>query len=102
MIERTQKFAITVFPKGPEYVKLAGALGKSALKHPEKLAEIPYTIQANGYVTLDAMLSWVACEVRQTVATGDSTVVIAEVVDVGILNEGEPLTMKEAGFRHAG
>ncbi len=102
MIERTRKFAISVLHKGTEQVKLAGALGKSAMKHPDKMAGIAYTVQENGYVTLDDALSWVACEVRQTVPAGDSTLLVAEVVDVGVIREGEPLTMREAGFRHAG
>jgi hypothetical protein len=29
-------------------------------------------------------------------------VLIGEVVEAAILNEGEPLTMRAAGFRHAG
>ncbi|HTK09566.1 MAG TPA: flavin reductase family protein [Ktedonobacteraceae bacterium] len=102
MIERTRKFAVNVLHTGTDEVKLAGALGKSALKHPNKLAGIGYTVQSNGYIILDEALSWVACEVRQTMLAGDSTLLVAEVVDAGILKEGEPLTMKEAGFRHAG
>jgi flavin reductase (DIM6/NTAB) family NADH-FMN oxidoreductase RutF len=102
MIERTRKFAVNVFHASTEHIKLAGTLGKSAFKHPDKLKGIDYTLKGNGYVTLDEALSWVACEVRQTILAGDSTLLVAEVVDAGMLNEGEPLTMKEAGFRHAG
>ena len=102
MIERTRKFAVNVLHRGTEEVKLAGTLGKSAIKHPDKLAGIDYTVQQESYVILNEALSWVACEVRQTVPAGDSTLVVAEIVDAGILGEGEPLTMKEAGFRHAG
>ena len=43
-----------------------------------------------------------ACDIRNTVEAGDSTVIIAEVIDVGLLADGLPLTMAEAGFRHAG
>jgi flavin reductase (DIM6/NTAB) family NADH-FMN oxidoreductase RutF len=46
--------------------------------------------------------AWVACEVRQSVPAGDSTLVLAEIVDAGVIAEGAPLTMSEAGFRHAG
>ncbi len=100
MIRNSGKFTINVLRTGQR--ELAGALGKSALKVPDKLAGVPYTITAVGYPILQAALGWVACEVRQTVPTGDSTLVIAEVVDAGILAEGQPLTMAEAGFRHAG
>jgi hypothetical protein len=34
--------------------------------------------------------------------TGDSTVVAGEVIAAGLQREGEPLTMRDAGFRHSG
>jgi len=40
--------------------------------------------------------------VRHTTEAGDSTLIVADVVDVGMLSEGQALTMAEAGFRHAG
>lgn len=82
--------------------ELAGKLGKSALKQPDKLAGIAYDIGANGCPILRDALAWVACEVRNTVEAGDSTLIVAEVVDAGMLAEGPSLTMSEAGFRHAG
>jgi hypothetical protein len=33
---------------------------------------------------------------------GDSTVFLAEVINAEVQAEGTPLTMQEAGFRHAG
>ncbi|GAC1680455.1 MAG: flavin reductase family protein [Ktedonobacteraceae bacterium] len=100
MIRNSGTFTINVLRTGQR--EIAGALGRSALKVPDKLASIPHTRTETGYPILQLALSWVACEVRQTVPTGDSTLVIAEVVDAGILTEGQPLTMAEAGFRHAG
>lgn len=100
MIQRSGKFAVNVLRAGQR--GLAGTLGKSALKNPDKLATIAYDIQNDGYLVLREALSWVGCEVRQTFPAGDSTLVIAEVVDAGIIEEGQPLTMAEAGFRHAG
>ena len=100
MIRNSGKFTVNVLRTGQR--ELAGTLGRSALKVPDKLASIPYTILETGYPILQVALGWVACEVRQTFLTGDSTLVVAEVVDAGILAEGQPLTMAEAGFRHAG
>lgn len=82
--------------------ELAGKLGKSALKDPAKLMGIATLPGPGGAPLLSAALAWVACEVRHTLETGDSTLVVGEVVDVGMLGEGQPLTMNEAGFRHAG
>lgn len=100
MILNSKKFTINVLRSGQR--ELAGALGKSAVKFPGKLQNISYTLNEAGYPILQDALSWAACEVRQSMPAGDSTVVLAEVVDVGSLGEGQPLTMNEAGFKHAG
>jgi flavin reductase (DIM6/NTAB) family NADH-FMN oxidoreductase RutF len=100
MIQRSRKFAVNVLRTGQR--QLAGDLGKSALKYPEKLASIAYETRGDGYIVLQDALSWVGCVVQQTHPAGDSTLLIAEVVDAGVVAEGQPLTMNEAGFRHAG
>ncbi len=100
MILRSRTFLINVFRSGDR--ELAGKLGKSALKYPEKLLGIEYTPGPGGAPILRDALAWVACEVKNTVEAGDSTLIVAEVADVGMQGEGQPLTMNEAGFRHAG
>ncbi len=100
MILNSRKFTVNVLRTGQR--ELAGALGRPASRNPEKLKDVPYEMTKDGYCMLQAALGWVACEVRQGVPTGDSTLVVAEVVDAGMLTEGQPLTMSEAGFRHAG
>lgn len=100
MILRSRKFTVNVLRSGGR--ELAAKLGKSALLHPDKLATIQYEPGPNGCPILQDALAWVACDVRHSVEAGDSTLIVAEVVDVGMLGEGQPLTMTEAGFRHAG
>ena len=100
MIQRSRKFTVNVLRSGQR--ELAGKLGKSAIQHPDKLAGVEYTLGANGCPILLDALAWVACEVRHTLEAGDSTIMVAEVVDVGMSGEGQSLTMNEAGFRHAG
>jgi flavin reductase (DIM6/NTAB) family NADH-FMN oxidoreductase RutF len=100
MILRSRIFTVNVLRSGER--ELAGQLGKSALQRPDKLAHITFHLGVNFCPILDNALAWVACEVRHTVEAGDSTLIVAEVVDVGMLGEGQPLTMAEAGFRHAG
>jgi len=100
MILRSCRFVINVYREGDR--ELAGRLGKSALAHPDKLSSIAYTPGPSGAPILRDALAWVACEVRQTIETGDSTLVVAEVIDVGMQGEGQALTMQAAGFRHAG
>jgi flavin reductase (DIM6/NTAB) family NADH-FMN oxidoreductase RutF len=100
MILRSRAFIINVLRSGDR--ELAGQLGKSALKQPDKLSGVEYTPGPGGSPILRNALGWVACEVKHTIEAGDSTLVIAEVVEVGMQGEGQPLTMNEAGFRHAG
>ncbi len=100
MILNSHKCTINVLRSGDR--ELAGKLGKSALQHPDKLANVPFHLGSNDCPILDQALAWVACETRTTVEAGDSTLIIAEVVDVGMMAAGQPLTMVEAGFRHAG
>ena len=100
MILRSRVFTVNVYPS--EARELAGKLGKSAIQHPDKLNGIEYDLGANGCPVLHDALAWVACEVKHSGPAGDSTLIVAEVVDAGILGEGRPLTMSEAGFRHAG
>lgn len=100
MIQHSRRFIINVYRSGDR--ELAGKLGKSALKFPEKLVGIEYRLEPGGIPILHEALAWVACEVKHTIEAGDSTLVVAEVVEVGMQGEGQPLTMNEAGFRHAG
>jgi flavin reductase (DIM6/NTAB) family NADH-FMN oxidoreductase RutF len=100
MILRSRVFTVNVYRS--EERDLAGKLGKSAIQHPDKLNGIEYDLGANGCPILRDALAWVACEVKHTAPAGDSTLIVAEVVDAGMPGEGRPLTMSEAGFRHAG
>lgn len=100
MILRSRVFTVNVYKAGER--ELAGQLGKSAIQHPDKLDGVAYTIGANGCPILQDALAWVACRVLHTAEAGDSTLIVAEVDDVGMLGEGSALTMAEAGFKHAG
>lgn len=100
MILRSRAFLINVFRSGDR--ELAAKLGKSALKFPEKLKGIVYSAGPGGAPILQDALAWVACEVKHTVEAGDSTLIVAEVVEVGMQGEGQPLSMNETGFKHAG
>src|SRR5438552_5466703 len=93
MILRSRIFTVNVLRAGGR--ELAGKLGKSAIQHPDKLTGIAYELGANGCPILQDALGWVACTVLHTTEAGDSTLIVGEVVDVGMLGEGQPLTMAE-------
>ena len=93
-------FAVNVYAAGER--ELAGALGKPYARVGDKLAALPHTTSANGLPILSSALGYVECRVRGHLLTGDSTVVAGEVIAAGLQREGEPLTMRDAGFRHSG
>jgi flavin reductase (DIM6/NTAB) family NADH-FMN oxidoreductase RutF len=102
VIERRGAFAINVLASGQREV--AGALGKSRHKVGDKLAGIPWRPgPATGCpVLFDHALACIECRVVDVHPAGDSWLVVADVVGAEVLRDGEPLTMREAGFRHAG
>jgi flavin reductase (DIM6/NTAB) family NADH-FMN oxidoreductase RutF len=100
MIQHSQHFVVNVYESGQR--ELAGALGKTAFKVPDKLKGLAYDLSEHGCPLLHDALGWVECRVTGSMPAGDSTVLVAEVINVGLRRAGEALTMKEAGFRHAG
>lgn len=100
LIRRTGHFAVNVF--SAEQRDLAGKLGKSFAKHPEKLSELRAGTGTTGCPVLLDTAAWVECRVESELAAGDSTLVLGRVVGADVLRREEPLTMLAAGFKHAG
>jgi flavin reductase (DIM6/NTAB) family NADH-FMN oxidoreductase RutF len=100
LIRRTKVFVVNVFATGQR--ELAGQLGRPFARNPQKLEGVSYHPATNGCPILEDALGWLECRVTGELPAGDSTVFIAEVVNAAELNEGQPLTMNEAGFRHSG
>ena len=102
LIRRSGLLAICPFVVGQR--ELAGALGRPKARVGDKYAAYDLSIvpTESGIPALADALGYVVCRVRSEVPAGDSVVFVAEVIEARILNDGEPLTMREAGFRHAG
>jgi flavin reductase (DIM6/NTAB) family NADH-FMN oxidoreductase RutF len=100
LIRSSGVFTVNVLPSGSR--ELAGLLGKRWAHVPDKLAQAATHPGPNGCALLDDALAYVECAVEGSVPAGDSTLFTARVVGAGVLREGQPLTMAEAGFRHAG
>ncbi len=94
-------FAVNVYDGGQR--ELAGRLGMTWARHPEKLDGIAWDAgPVTGSPLLRDALAWVECRVITSVPSGDHVLFIAEVVEAGLNREGTPLTLKEAGFKYAG
>ena len=65
-----------------------------------KLGGVAFRTEQTGCPILEQALSWLECEVAQTVMTGDHELVIATVVNGGQNREGEPLTLRAMGWSY--
>jgi len=102
LIRASGRFALC--PLAADQRDLAGALGRPKARAGDKFAayELATVDTASGPPAIAAALGYAVCRVESETPAGDSVVFIAEVIEARILNEGEPLTMRAAGFRHAG
>ena len=101
IIQRTGRFVVNVF--AADQRELAGTLGKPYSRHPEKAVGLRVEMTPSGCPALAESLAWIQCEVVNEMEAGDSTLVLARVSEARVLRPGgEPLTMRAAGFKHAG
>jgi flavin reductase (DIM6/NTAB) family NADH-FMN oxidoreductase RutF len=108
LIRASACFGICVLEQGQR--DLAGTLGRSLRRAPTKLEglhwapEVPESLDPGVCAPpiLADCLGYVHCRVEQEIAAGDSTLLLGRVVAATLQHPGEPLTMRAAGFRHAG
>ncbi|HET9015522.1 MAG TPA: flavin reductase family protein [Thermomicrobiaceae bacterium] len=100
LIRAAGRFAVNVFATGQR--ELAGQLGRKTRHVGDKLATVAHHVEPSGLPVLDEALGYLTAEVTGEVVAGDSVVIVARVVEAVVQREGTPLTMAEAGFRHAG
>jgi flavin reductase (DIM6/NTAB) family NADH-FMN oxidoreductase RutF len=100
IMRETDIFALSVLSQ--EQREEAGLLGKRWKLRPDKIDGVRHHPGHNGCPVLDGALGVIECRVSNSLPAGDSTLFLAEVTTVEVLGEGAPLTMAEAGFRHAG
>lgn len=102
LIRGSGSFAIC--PLGEEQRDLAGGLGRPKARAGDKFAALDLRVVAteSGPPALADTLGYVVCRVQSETPAGDSVVLIGEVVEAEIFSDRAPLTMREAGFRHAG
>jgi flavin reductase (DIM6/NTAB) family NADH-FMN oxidoreductase RutF len=93
-------FAINVLESSQR--EMAGHFGKSTFKAGDKLADYRWTAGSTGSPILAGLLGAVECRVVSEHPAGDHVLFIAEVVDAQLGRVGDPLTMREAGFRYSG
>ncbi len=101
MIRDARHFAVNVLLDGQR--ELAGKLGRTSEQAPQKLKGIKTKpAPVAGAPVIADCLGWVECRVVATLPSGDHTLVLGEVVGAGVEHEGQPLTLREAGFKYSG
>jgi flavin reductase (DIM6/NTAB) family NADH-FMN oxidoreductase RutF len=101
VIESSGAFAINLYESGQR--ELAGSLGRTFSKHPEKIGDVAWKPgPVTGSPLLASAPAWVECKIVSSLPAGDHILFVAEVVEVGLNRESVPLTLKEAGFKYAG
>jgi len=100
IVRQSRRFAVNVLTA--EQRELAGRLGKPYARSPQKLEGLQMGTSETGCPVLLETAAWVECAVEGEMPAGDSTLVLARVVDARVLRAEETLTMRAAGFKHAG
>jgi flavin reductase (DIM6/NTAB) family NADH-FMN oxidoreductase RutF len=101
MVMRTGVFALCVF--AAEQRELAGLLGRHSAKVPDKFAAVAWSPGgATGCPLIAETLGALECHVVNALEAGDSVLILAAVIEAHALHDSEPLTMRAAGFKHAG
>lgn len=99
MMRRSGVFSVCVY--GADQRKMAARLARPASRAPAKLAEYEHADGARtGAPVLKDCLAFVECRVRDVLELGDHVLFIGEVVGGAVKAEGEPLTLRGAGFRY--
>lgn len=100
LVERTGRFTINVLATGQKPV--AERFFKPGEIENGRLNGCDIEDGPNGDPLLVDAPAWFQAEVRGSVAEGDHTVVVGEVVDAGCRYEAEPLTLAETGWTYGG
>ena len=100
LIRRHGVFSINVFRSDQR--ALAGQLGRHHANEPGKFQGVAWERGPTGAPVLVETLGCVECRAVGEVDSGDSVVLVAEILEATLRGDGTPLTMAAAGFRHAG
>lgn len=100
VIRKSGVFAVNVLESGQR--ELAGQFGRSTAKVGNKLEGYTYERGSTGSPLLAEALGSVECRVVLEHPAGGNILFLGEVIDAHLNREGDPLTMKETGFRYSG
>ncbi len=101
LIEKTGVFAISFLEDGQK--DLAAAFFKPKTRVGNKFENVEfYEGETTGCPIIRDSLGYIECRVVGTIAKGDHTVYVAEVIAAGIHREGNPLLLESTGWQYGG
>jgi flavin reductase (DIM6/NTAB) family NADH-FMN oxidoreductase RutF len=101
MIQQSGVFSVNLL--GKDHKPLAERFVKPAAAGEDKLKDIRYRVGATGTPLLEDAIAYVECEVRELAnAQGDHALVIGEVVEAGVRQDGPALTLADTGWHYGG
>jgi flavin reductase (DIM6/NTAB) family NADH-FMN oxidoreductase RutF len=102
LIQASRRFVVSPLAEGQ--TELAGNLGRPKRRAGDKFLTLNLDVieTDTGDPALADALGYVVCRLVSETPAGDSVVLIGEVIEARVLGDGDPLTMRAAGFRHAG
>lgn len=100
MIETSRVFVVNFL--GAEQKRVAQHFLKPARLGGDKLEGVRYRLGKLGAPILEEAAAYAECEVRDIHPEGDHVVVIAEVVEAGVHQRVDSLTLKETGWIYGG
>lgn len=90
-------FAVNIL--GAHQEKVSQLFAKKAAPERGKLRGQPFHLGKTGAPVLEDCLAFIECRVATVLEGGDHSIFLGEVVDMGIVKEGEPLLFYRARYR---
>jgi flavin reductase (DIM6/NTAB) family NADH-FMN oxidoreductase RutF len=90
MLRSSKIFAVNLLRGDQQH--LAGHFARQATSSEEKLANLAQREGLTGAPILTEALAFLECEVKAIHEAGDHLMVVGEVVEAGVLNDGDPLS----------
>lgn len=100
MLKASQVFAVSFLEAGQK--DLAAKFFQPQRRVGNKFGDIEFSLGETGCPIITDSLGYVECQVRGSLAQGDHTVFLGEVVAAGVHREGEPLLLKGTGWEYGG
>jgi flavin reductase (DIM6/NTAB) family NADH-FMN oxidoreductase RutF len=101
LIRASGYFAVNTIADGNR--DLLRRLGRPHAKAPDKFEGLPVGVAANGTPVLGDALGYIECAVRGELQySADHQLIVGEVVDAAVFQEGETQTMAAAGMKYSG